>query len=217
MRRLPLFPLPVVLLPGALMPLHVFEPRYRQMMAHCLEGDRRFGVIYHDPDRHGPYGMEPGGVGCVAEILRFQPLPDGRSLVVSRGLERFRVEDGIESDAMYYEALVEGYQDRGGEQAGMAARRRRTIDLYHRVLDEVIELPRPFPEIDEAAEAAFPLAQTIRIDPTWQQELLMQRTERDRLELVDGLLNAVLRAGRAGADGQIELGPLDAGPEGPLG
>jgi hypothetical protein len=107
MRRLPLFPLPVVLFPGAVIPLHVFEPRYRQMVARCLEFDRRFGLVYHDGDRLGPWETAPGRVGTVARIGEFQVLPDGRSLLLAHGEERFRIVDGIESDAAFLEALVE--------------------------------------------------------------------------------------------------------------
>ena len=65
MRRLPLFPLDVVLFPGELLPLHIFEPRYRRMVARCLETDHRFGLIYHDSDRLGPFLMEEGRVGAL--------------------------------------------------------------------------------------------------------------------------------------------------------
>ncbi|HEX2091550.1 MAG TPA: LON peptidase substrate-binding domain-containing protein [Longimicrobiaceae bacterium] len=192
MRRLPLFPLPIVLFPGALMPLHVFEPRYRQMMARCLEGDRCFGLIYHDPDRFGPFEMEPGRVGCVAEILKFQPLPDGRSLVLTEGTERFRIEDGIETDELYYEALVEEYPDLDEGRRGIVQRRRRSIELFQRVLTEALKHPGPLPPIDPGEETAFQLAQAIRIDPAWQQELLETRGERARLDRLDFLLRAVL-------------------------
>jgi Lon protease-like protein len=195
MRRLPLFPLPVVLFPGAPMPLHVFEPRYRQMVARCVEADGRFGLIYHDPDRHGPYGLEPGGIGCVAEILEYQPLPDGRSMILVRGDERFRVEGGVEAGTPYYEALAEPYDDLLDDQRGLVPRRRRSIALFHRVLEEAIKHPRPFPEIDARADASFQLAQTIRIDPGWQQVLLETRSERERLGLVDDLMRSVLEHG----------------------
>jgi ATP-dependent Lon protease len=95
-QRLPLFPLPIVLFPGTLIPLHIFEPRYRDMVADVLETDRRFGLIYHDPDRQGPFLSEEGRVGTVARIRRHQPLPDGRSLILVRGLERFRIESEAE-------------------------------------------------------------------------------------------------------------------------
>ncbi len=192
MRRLPLFPLPVVLFPGALMPLHVFEPRYRQMMAHCLESDRRFGLVYHDPDRQGPFDLEPGRVGCVAEILQFQPLPDGRSLVLTEGVERFRIEDGIESEALYFEALVDDYPDLDGGRRGIVQRRRVSVELFHRVLLEVLNHPGPLPPVSTRGETAFQLAQAIRIDPAWQQELLETRGEARRLDRLDFLFRAIL-------------------------
>ena len=192
MRRLPLFPLPVVLFPGALMPLHIFEPRYRQMAAHCLEGDKRFGLLYHDPDQHGPFRMEQGRVGCLAEILKFQPLPDGRSLVLVGGIERFELEDGIESDALYYEALIQEQPDLPDCGEGLLERRRASIRLLKQVVEKVAEQPSAVPEIDERLETAFQLAQTFRVEPAWQQELLETRAERDRLDQVDALLRTVL-------------------------
>ena len=80
--RLPLFPLPVVLLPGAVMPLHIFEQRYRDMVADVLGQDRRFGLIYHDWDDHGPFLAESGQVGCVAAIREHEQLEDGRYLLI---------------------------------------------------------------------------------------------------------------------------------------
>ena len=193
MRRLPLFPLPVVLFPGGPMPLHIFEPRYRQMVAHCVEGDSTFGLLYHDPDRSGPFTVETGQVGCTAEILNYQPLPDGRSLVLVRGGERFVVEDGIESPHLYWECVATPYAD--DDEPVEPARRRRSIDLFYEVLERVVRHPRPFPEIDDAAETGFQLAQAIRVDPPWQQRLLERRSEEDRLEQVDDLLGALLDAG----------------------
>src|SRR6266849_10942666 len=95
-RELPIFPLPIVLFPGAPQPLHIFEPRYRQLVHDCLAGDRRFGVAYAAPDpapgTPGTPGMPapgPGDVGCVAVIRSTQPLPDGRSNVLTVGERRF--------------------------------------------------------------------------------------------------------------------------------
>jgi Lon protease-like protein len=199
MRRLPLFPLPAVLFPGAPMPLHVFEPRYRQLVAHAVEGSERFGLVYHDPGIHGPFSTDDGGVGCVAVILRYQPLPDGRSLILCRGEERFRIADGIESGAAYHEALAAPYEDEREDRRGLVARRRRSIGLFHRVLEEVIRYRHPFPEVDAEAETAFQIAGAIRVDPGWQQRLLELRRERERLGLLDDLLRAVLEKGSGGA------------------
>ena len=204
--RLPLFPIPTVLFPGAPMPLHIFEPRYRQMVAHCVEGNEQFGLVYHDPDRHGPFSTDDGSVGCVARILKYQPLPDGRSLILCRGMDRFRISDGIESGAAYWEALAEPYEDEKEDRRGLVPRRRRSIDLFYRVLEEVVHYKQPFPEIDPYAETGFQIAQAIRIDPAWQQELLESRRERERLGLLDDLLRAVLDSGVGGVPGGSDGG-----------
>jgi Lon protease-like protein len=191
--RLPLFPLPVVLFPGAPMPLHIFEPRYRQMVARCVEGDNRFGLIYHDPDRHGPFTTEPGQVGTVAEILKFEPLPDGRSLIYCRGAERFVIEDGIESDVLYYEAVVAPYEDEP-DHVDIGERRRASVALFFRVLREAVGHDEELPVVDPGREVAFRIAQAVKIDPAWQQRLLETTTEAGRLDLLDDLLRAVLDA-----------------------
>ncbi|HEX8832325.1 MAG TPA: LON peptidase substrate-binding domain-containing protein [Longimicrobium sp.] len=194
MIRLPLFPLPVVLFPGAPMPLHIFEPRYRQMVARCIEGDNRFGLIYHDPDRHGPFTNEPGQVGTVAEILKFEPLPDGRSLIYCRGMERFVIVDGVESGTAYYEAVVEEYEDEPDADEDIGARRRESVALFFRVLREAVGHDEELPVVDPGREVAFRIAQAIKIDPAWQQRLLETNTESARLDLLDDLLRAVLNA-----------------------
>ena len=188
-RRLPLFVLPVTLLPGALLPLHIFEPRYRQMAARCLETDRRFGILFHDPDHSGPFHLVEGAVGCVAEILKFQPLPDGRSLVLTRGVHRFEVLDGIESDTLFEEALVGDFSD-VDDGAADAGRRRESLDLFLAVLEK--QGTADPPAFDLHAELSFPLAATFEIDPAWRQELLRLRSERLRLDRIDDILRSLL-------------------------
>src|SRR3989441_9633240 len=89
-RELPIFPLPIVLFPGAPQPLHIFEPRYRQLLADCLATDRRFGVAYVPAERDAGGGPvpRPGDVGGVALIRNTQGLPDGRSNVLTGGGRR---------------------------------------------------------------------------------------------------------------------------------
>src|SRR3989441_9781882 len=92
-RELPIFPLPLVLFPGAPQPLHIFEPRYRQLLADCLAADRRFGVTYvappRAPDDEPP--PPPRGLGRVALIRSTPELPDGRSHILAGGERRFLV------------------------------------------------------------------------------------------------------------------------------
>lgn len=198
--RLPLFPLPVVLFPTAAMPLHVFEPRYRRMVARCLEFDRRFGLIYHDSDVRGPFLFEEGRVGCVAEIESFQPLPDGRSLMLARGGERFRIVDGIESEEPYYEALVSPYRDVGSPDATeLDLRRRRSLELFRAVVERLPEEPERLPDLDPELELSFPLARTIDVEPAWQQSFLEIRDELDRLDRLDRVFQAALPEDGSGA------------------
>jgi len=195
------------------MPLHIFEPRYRQMVARCVEGDSRFGLVYHDPDRDGPFHADEARVGTVARILKYQPLPDGRSLIFCVGEERFTIREEIEDGAPYYEAVVTPYQDAGDAGPDLAERRRGSIGLFHRVLREAVEAEEPPPEIDESSEVAFRIAQTIRVDPAWQQSLLETRSESERLDLIDILLRTVLAAHARGewhpdGDGDEDLSAM---------
>lgn len=192
MRRLPLFVLPTVLFPGALLPLHVFEPRYRQMVARCLETDRLFGVLFHDSGA-GPFQLREEAVGCIAEILEFKPLPDGRSLMATRGTERFRVVDGIESETAFVEALVDEWRDRETDEIPrLTARRFRTAELFAETAARVGRSPDSVPDIDTAQDVSWQVAQAFRIDEAWRQSLLELRSEIERLDEIDRVLLSVL-------------------------
>jgi Lon protease-like protein len=195
MERLKLFPLNTVLFPGGVLPLHIFEPRYRQMLADCLASDRRFGLLFLDPDREGSFHMEPGRVGCVAEIEEVQPLPGGRSLIVTRGRERFKLEESVESDAPYFEGLVDEYRDRRALLPDIRQRRLKTLTLFDTVLDLLPAAAEARPEIDLEADLSFQLASILDLDPAWMQTLLELQEEVARLDLLEEVLRGVL-AGR---------------------
>ncbi len=192
--RLPLFPLPVVLFPGAFMPLHIFEPRYRRMVARCLETDRRFGLVYHDPDLHGPFSVEAERIGCVAEIMEFKPLPDGRSLLMAHGRSRFQMEDGLESEEEYFEAVVSEVPDMLDASTDLAGRRMRTAERFSRALEGLGGEEDSSPEIDVSRDVSFQIAAAIRISPEWQQALLETGGEADRLDQIDRLLDSIVDA-----------------------
>ncbi len=129
MPLLPLFPLPnVVLFPGVPMPLHIFEPRYRAMVADALEGDRRLGMVLLQPGWESDYEGRPAiyPIGCSGVIVSAAKLDDGRYNLVLHGLERIRIveEDHAKS---YRRAVVEASSDPPLDDAGQAAvRDRRT-------------------------------------------------------------------------------------------
>ena len=189
--RLPLFPLPLVLFPGTLIPLHIFEPRYHQMVSDLLAGDRRFGILYHDPDESGPFLNEAGRIGTVAEIRRHQALPEGRSMILVYGSQRFRTRGEVLSGAPYYQALVEEYQDepRDPPQA-LLARRSRSLALFQNILQTLPHVPGALPSFSLREELSFRLAAVVRMDAFWQQELLEMRDEGERLSRLDPVFQA---------------------------
>lgn len=213
-RRLPLFPLPVVLFPGEAMPLHIFELRYRRMVDACLAADRRFGLLHHDWDEMGPFLNEPGRIGTVAEIEAFRPLPDGRSLLRVRGRNRFRIVREVREGAPYFEAIVDAHEDvdeaAGGEE--VVSRRRRSILLFEAAV-RALEIDETLPRLDPEREISFSLARRIRIDAAWKQALLELRDEERRLERLDVIFRRALEegadGGRRAADGRS--GPAAAG------
>jgi Lon protease-like protein len=88
---IPIFPLGLVLFPGAVVPLHLFEPRYRAMLMDVGTTTKRFGIIA-PPNGTGEADLPAGRIGCVAEITSIEMLPDGRANILVEGCERFRFE-----------------------------------------------------------------------------------------------------------------------------
>src|SRR5918994_2135626 len=111
LHELPLFPLPVVLFPGVPLPLHIFEPRYRQMLLDIRLANNLFGVAYFDSASFD-VGVPPAGhVGCVAEVTETQTFPDGRSNILTLGIVRYRIDSYVERGAPYLEAQVSYFED----------------------------------------------------------------------------------------------------------
>ena len=105
-RELPLFPLPdVVLFPQQLLPLHIFESRYRMLLQTVLETDKRFGIV-----RINPENGEMAEIGCCAEVLQHQTTDDGRSYIVTLGQQRFRVLN-VTRETPFRSAMVSWMED----------------------------------------------------------------------------------------------------------
>ena len=120
-RRIPMFPLGTVLFPGALLPLHVFEPRYRALVADCLADDRCFGVVLISRGSEVGGGDERVDVGAEARIEAARPFDDGRWGLLARGTQRIEVVQWLE-EALYPAALVRPLPDaEGGPHEGAPA------------------------------------------------------------------------------------------------
>lgn len=125
--ELPLFPLNVVLFPGTELPLHIFEPRYRQMINECYERRSPFGVVLARPGSEHLH-EEPYPVGTMAEIESLDRLEDGRINLVARGSQRFRIL-GQHRTRPYLSGLVEVYRDatEASEQLERVVRQARVL------------------------------------------------------------------------------------------
>jgi len=157
---LPMFPLGTVLLPGTLLPLHVFEPRYRALVVDCLAGDRCFGVVLISRGSEVGGGDERVGVGTLAQIEAARPFDDGRWGLLARGTCRIRVERWLE-DAPYPAALVRELPDDEPGPA-LAPALDAAAAAVSRVRALASELGRP---LDGAAEALDGEESSVGVEP----------------------------------------------------
>jgi len=201
-RTLPLFPLPLVLLPAARLPLHIFEPRYRRLLADCLSTDREFGIICRSADATDTT-ITRGTIGTVTHIDSVAGLPDGRSNILVHGVSRFEVVQLQEGSTPYLIAQVEQVTDRDEPAESLMAASLEVRDLIARVgsaaraiADDQTAVPE-FP--DDAATLSFAIAQSIDLDLSVRQSLLESRSPLGRLRQLELLLRAVAPAieGRA--------------------
>lgn len=109
--QIPLFPLPLVMLPNELLPLHIFEDRYRQMLRDAELGSKYFGILLFEPDGFSVDRPPVGRIGCLAELRESEMLPDGRSNILTLGIVRFRLLDYVETEKLYFIGEVEFFVD----------------------------------------------------------------------------------------------------------
>lgn len=180
-RELPLFPLPeVVLFPGRPLPLHIFEFRYRIMMNTILETDRRFGVLMWDQVQG-----KPAMVGCCAEIVQFQRLPDDRMKIRTVGQQRFRVLEYVR-EKPYRVGLVEWIEDLPTERNlqpladDVNQLLRDVVRLSAKLTGQEIELPDSIPDLP--LELSYWVASNLYGVAEEQQALLEMQNTADRLE-----------------------------------
>jgi Lon protease-like protein len=179
--RFPLFPLGLVMLPGEVVPLHIFEERYKRMIGECLDEEREFGIIWLAED-------ELKEIGCAARITRvLERFDDGRMNILAEGTTPFRMERRI--GEMAYPAgdvvLLDDEPDADEEAL------ERTRTAYADLVEEVTDT-RPEPET-LAGMGAYGMAATVDINPAAKQALLELRSEPARLEQLEALFSEALR------------------------
>jgi Lon protease-like protein len=203
-RQLPLFPLPIVMLPGEVVPLHIFEPRYRKLLADALDGNRLFGLSFNEAAGIGAAVPEIGHLGCVAEVREAQTMPDGRSNILTLGVIRYRLEDYVETDEPYLVGQVAFFEDDIEDEDDLSPLANETAALFTRVANAAQEmsgdrarLPK-LPEMD-AQQLSFLIAAAFNFENEFKLELAEMLSTRQRLERLQGILSEAVERGEEGA------------------
>lgn len=188
---LPIFPLELVLMPGVPLPLHIFEPRYKEMITECLEQKKPFGVVRASSD-----GV--ADIGCTAEIMSVtKKYDDGRMDILTRGVDRFEVIQ-VSDERSFLQAevaLVEDEPEKPGNEMVMRAVR------LHAEIVKLAGAQVSGPE-DTSSNLSFLLAGSLPLDLDFKQSLLSTPSEAKRLDAVVGYLEGILPGLRRAAKAQ---------------
>ena len=172
---IPIFPLPnVVLFPNVFLPLHIFEPRYRAMVNDALAGDRIIGMALLQPGYEVDYEGRPPvfAVGCAGVITHSETLPDGRSNIVLRGLEKFRIEEEDQSKPYRLAKVAVLPEDvPQADRTALRQKRQRLEAVLAAAIERSGSEPR-FPPAVPDEDLVNALAQYIELDPIERQALL---------------------------------------------
>jgi Lon protease-like protein len=187
--ELPIFELPAVILPGELMPLHIFEERYKRMIGHCLESEEPFGIVFRDDDGSARR------IGCMARVTQvIERFDDGRLNVVVTGELPFRVLDRFEaSDYPSGEvepidpAVDEAEREEGDGEVAEIAR-----DAFAELVERVSGEPPDGEEL--AADNSYAIAARVELPAETKQRLLELRSEPERMRVLGDALRALVDA-----------------------
>ena len=180
MPLLPLFPLEIVVFPGAPLPLHIFEPRYKEMINECLSQNRAFGMVRAKENAVST-------IGCSANIVTvIKKYEDGRMDIAAQGAQRFEIIE-VNQERSFLQAEVAFFDDEPSTVSRDAA---DTVIQLHEQLFAVMGQPV---EVDrDAAYLSFRMAQELPVDLDFKQTLLEMKSEADRIELLTEYYRATI-------------------------
>lgn len=182
MSLLPLFPLDLVLFPGTSLPLHIFEPRYKEMISECLDRKKSFGIV-----RAKEEGVAE--IGCTAEIITVaKKYPDGRMDIVAQGRERFEVMQ-VNQERAFLQAEVLYLQDEPSQASPEEIA--QAMKLQTEVLLLAGSAPSGQAEFDQS-QLAFHLIAPLPLDLDFKQTLLEMKSEAERTRAVITYFEAIL-------------------------
>ena len=193
---LPLFPLPIVLFPGVPLPLHIFEPRYRRMLADIRVTNNLFGLSYFEVSSEIE-NPPPGHVGCVAEVTETQTLADGRSNILTVGVIRYRIEGYVQQNEEYLVARVSFFEDDDEDSELLRASAQEVAATFTRIARAVRTINDErtnLPDISdtEPQRLSFLVAAAVELETSAKQELLELRSTGKRLDRLREILALVV-------------------------
>ncbi len=192
-KHLPLFPLPLVLLPNEFLPLHIFEPRYQQMLKDVALEKNMFGVSYFNPTEEFVEKPPVGSIGCAAEVREVQTMPDGRSNVVTVGVARFVLIDYISDGAPYLVGDVEFFEDDAEDEKVLNPLADEVFALFRRVALAAHKLGGErgaFPDVQQTEPQAlsFLVTAAFNLEPDLKYQLLETRSTIERMKKLKEIL-----------------------------
>jgi Lon protease-like protein len=192
-KHLPLFPLPLVLLPNELLPLHIFEPRYRQMLKDVALDKNMFGITYFNPSES--FLEKPGTstIGCVAEVREAQTLADGRSNILTIGIVRYRLIDYVEAGDPYLLGDVDFFEDEIEDESVLNPLSDEVFVLFRRIAKAAHKLSGgsgAFPNVQQTdpESLSFLVTAAFNLEPDLKYQLLKTRSTTKRLERLKEIL-----------------------------
>lgn len=196
-RELPIFPLPVVIFPGMPMPLHIFEERYRKMLADVRASNSLFGLSYFDASSSGTDIPPAGHIGCVAEVTETQALPDGRSNLLAVGVIRYEAESYVDRGEPYLVVRPNYFEDDQESESALAMSSRDVASMFMRVANSIRVMNDErgsLPDISDTdpQRLSFLVAAAMEIEADTKQQLLEMRSTSERLNKLRDLLVRVV-------------------------
>jgi Lon protease-like protein len=193
-KHLPIFPLPLILLPHELLPLHIFEERYRKMLQDVALEKNMFGVTLFEPPDEFVDKPATGTIGCVAEIRESQTLEDGRSNILTVGVIRYHLIEYVDAGEPYLVGDVEFFEDEPEDEAVLNPLADEVFELFKRVAKAAHKLSGQqgdFPEIPQAPpeQLSFLVSAAFNLDHELKYNMLELRKTSERLERLKDILS----------------------------
>lgn len=204
-KQLPLFPLSVVLLPNELLPLHIFEPRYRQMLKDIELRRNLFGLSYFDEGSGVDNKPSIGSVGCAAEVRESHLQPDGRSNILTTGLIRYRLINYVDEGTPYYVGDVEFFEDDKEDPKILGPLADEVYELFERVAKAAFKLSGgrgEYPEVPKAEPEplSFLVTAAFNLDNSLKYKFLEITSTTKRLKKLRGILKKAVGKMEESAD-----------------